>query len=167
MIQFIKKAVSAGIPFGLGAGLLIGLVHGAEVGLAAGGVAALLSGPVVAWAFGNYSEENFGVSDDKYEGEPVVRQGSANHRLKGEHRGGWLILTRQRLVFEPHSLNVQDDSVEIPVEEIDSVAKARSMGIIPNRFLVRHTDSSGELFTVSGRNAWIECLQEVGDISIR
>lgn len=54
-------------------------------------------------------------------GESIVREVLANHFLKGESRGGWLLITNRRLGFRPYRFNVQVSTWSIRHDEIESV----------------------------------------------
>jgi hypothetical protein len=89
------------------------------------------------------------------EGEAVVFQGPANHFKGVEAVGGKLILTRARLRFRSHGLNVQVHDESYPIAAILDVAATRSLGIIPNGLLVTLDDGRREKFVVNGRGEWV------------
>jgi hypothetical protein len=97
------------------------------------------------------------------EGEPVVHRTRANHFLGAEGRGGHLVLTDRRLVFEPHRFNVQLAPLEIPLAAIDDVAWNRVVarqGLVMSMMLHVTTDGAVERFVVPEANAWAKRVAE-------
>ena len=54
--------------------------------------------------------------------ETVVMDSSANLQRGAESVGGRLFLTSQRLIFEPHSLNIQRGVATVPLGDIRQAA---------------------------------------------
>ena len=90
-----------------------------------------------------------------YEAEGIVHDGPANHASNG----GWLVLTKQRLVFEPHKLNFSSKRTELGV---DDIAGARpGDGVLPNKIVVVTRSNQSLQFVVNGRSAWLAKLPGV------
>lgn len=53
--------------------------------------------------------------------ETVLLRWFVSHFLRGEARGGTLLLTNRRLVFNPHRFNVQLASWNVPLDEIKAL----------------------------------------------
>lgn len=81
-----------------------------------------------------------------------------------ESVGGHLILTNQRLVFEPHRVNVQRYVDEFDPHDISSVAKTWSrtrngqVRLAPNVIEVTFRDGRVASFVVWRRTAWCSAL---------
>jgi hypothetical protein len=124
-----------------GDGILLGLGTGAFFGI---GMAAATA------AFQKRLERDPPVFDR----EEVLLQSPANHFRGVEGVGGWLMLTDQRLVFQPHSLNVQKAEWSVPLSELIRVEPRRTLGILPNG-LRAVTTAGEERFVVEDRTPWL------------
>jgi len=71
-------------------------------------------------------------------GEKVWREMMGSHYLRGEGRGGHVLLTNRRLAFRPHRFNVQLDVWSMPLAEIEQVVPEGT------RFLVVTTAGAKE-----------------------
>jgi hypothetical protein len=151
MNQTLKVFILAAIPFGLALGLVTGLRSGLSNGLGAGVICGLLFGIAIA-GFVHYQTTKFQKLRPKYEAEGLVLDGGAN--LGGN--GGFLFLTKQRLVFEPHGANSKSAKrVEIPLADIKEVKPAG--GKLIRRFEVV-TAGTTHSFLVENRDAWLEAF---------
>jgi hypothetical protein len=83
----------------------------------------------------------------KYEPEGIVLDAPAN--LGGA--GGWLILTKKRLAFEPHKLNVGANRLELALGDISEVRPAT--GKLVRRFEVVARGQTHS-FLVENREQW-------------
>lgn len=77
----------------------------------------------------------------------------ASHRRGWETVGGCLYLTDRRLLFHPHSLNVQIEGWSVGLVEIEDVRECLTLGIIPNGLSVV-TLEGDERFLVWDRRGW-------------
>lgn len=151
MKQTLKIFVLAAVPFGLALGLVTGLRSGLSSGLGAGLICGLLFGVAIT-GFIHYQTNKFAKLRPKYEPEGLVIDGGAN--LGGN--GGFLFLTKQRLVFEPHGANSKSAKrVEIPLADIKEVKPAG--GKLVRRFEVV-TATATHSFLVENRDAWLEAF---------
>lgn len=149
MKQTLKIFALASIPFGLAMGLVNGMRSGLSSGLGSGIVTGLLFGAAIT-AFVRYQSNKFAKLRPKYEPEGLVIDGGAN--LGGI--GGWLFLTKQRLVFEPHGANAKNAKrVEIPLGDIRGVSPGS--GKLVRRFEVA-TANGSHSFLVENRDKWLE-----------
>lgn len=132
---------SAELPFIVGMSVFLGL-----------GMAALLVGP--AWMV--YRAFARPPVFELEGGELVLFETSANHFLRGEARGGKLIVTTQRLGFRPHRFNVQLDPWSIPLEAV------RESNVEGTRLLVLKSEASREPEWLVTQNpaALVEKLRE-------
>lgn len=97
--------------------------------------------------------------------EELVRSGSANMQRGAETAGGKLYLTTERLVFIPHSFNVQRGPSEIPLSLIKDVGGTWTklfgvLPLVPNSIAVTLHDGTAHSFVVTGRGSWIAAITE-------
>ncbi len=85
--------------------------------------------------------------------EKVLVEKTPANLFKGmEAVGGHLMITDQRLVFKSHKLNIQGGTTEIRFTDIESVSKASTFKIIPNRLIVQMKDGKKHKFVVYKRD---------------
>jgi hypothetical protein len=89
----------------------------------------------------------------------VIVTARANLWRGPESVGGQLTLTHDRLSFRAHSLNVQKASLDLPVREIVSVRRYRSMGIIPNGLAVAMISGDEYRFVVGRRGEFVAGIE--------
>src|SRR3569832_2567093 len=90
-------ALKTGAPFGAAMGLFFAAQHGASRGLVSG----LLAGAVFGCAMAGimkWQHARAATVIAPYEAEGILHHGPANH-VAGTAIGGWLVVTKQRLVF--------------------------------------------------------------------
>jgi hypothetical protein len=97
-----------------------------------------------------------GFADD----EIIAMHGPANHKKGMEAVGGKLFLTSTRLRFKSHAFNFRAHDESFPLDEIESVEPARSIGIIPNAIVVRMRYAGKQRFVVMTRAKWIAAITE-------
>lgn len=73
--------------------------------------------------------------------------------------GGRLTLTSELLSFRAHKLNVRAEPLDLPVADIASVGKYRSMGLIPNGLVVTMTSGAEYRFVVARRDRFIAAVE--------
>jgi len=154
----MKNTLSTGLPFGLAMGLFFALQRGLLPGLILGAGSGLLFGMLLA-AFIELQHRRMKVTD--LDGEPVLHQGPANHWLGAEARGGWLVLTKHRLVFRSHGKNIQNQGAEVLLADIVACEPRRTLGLVPNGMHVRHRDDRVEKYVLAGRGEWLAALKSV------
>jgi hypothetical protein len=152
MKRFFVTALMTGVPFGLcmglfysgrGGALAMGIANGVAFGLAMGGF--------MAW-----QHKRSAKLLAHYESEGLVHHGPANYGAAG----GWLVLTKQRLLFEPHKLNLGlGKRVEVPAAEIGGARPGD--GAIPNKIAVVTRGNQTLQFVVRSRAEWLEKLPGV------
>ena len=158
MKHTLKIFLIAAVPFGLSLGLVNGFRSGLSSGLGSGILCGLLFGAAMA-GFVHYQSNKFAKLRPKYEPEGLVIDGGAN--LGGA--GGWLFLTKQRLVFEPHGANTKSAKrIEIPLSDIKEVKPAS--GRLARRFEVA-TANATHSFLVEHRDKWLESFAPLLGIS--
>ena len=94
----------------------------------------------------------------RVEAEEVFYRGSANLFRGIEGIGGRLLVTSTRLLFQPHAVNIQRQSLELPISAIKGASRRNTMGIVPNGMKVNTRDGLEYQFVVKNRDAIIECI---------
>jgi hypothetical protein len=161
-----RNALLAGAAFGLCMGLFAGVIWGDVPPRDGDGVVRLLTtilttGLPFGLFFGLFANSKFvakQVAIDLPPGESVEFATGANHFLNGEARGGRLYLTNRHLLFKPHRLNVQGDSITIPRVEIASAEATRTLGVVPNGLKITRSNGAAEQFVVNSRAEWLRRL---------
>ncbi|HEV7381049.1 MAG TPA: GRAM domain-containing protein, partial [Dyadobacter sp.] len=90
--------------------------------------------------------------------EFLILQSIGTH-LKGiDAVGGKLVLTNKRLIFKSQKLNIQPHKLSIPLTDITSVCRTKTLGLVNNGLAITTTDGIVENFTVEAPSEWIEKL---------
>lgn len=87
--------------------------------------------------------------------------GRANHQSNLIYRGGYLVLTKDELVFTPSKLNLQHEIYKIPIKDIKSIIKKNFYLIIPTGLYFELQNGEVEHFVINDRKAWLEELNKV------
>jgi hypothetical protein len=145
-----------GLSYGIAGGVLAGLLFGSAMGIFVEMMRKKMQikDSRFMGSFLELQKEKMKIKDLSFEGEDIVFQGPANHFLKFEGRGGWLLLTNRRLIFRSHGVNIQNQPLEIPIAAVRSAVASRTLGIIPNGLQVELLDGHHERFVVNQRNTW-------------
>lgn len=77
--------------------------------------------------------------------------------------GGQLTVTNQRLIFNPHAVNINVSPSEIAVADIMTVAFFSPLGLIPNGLVVKTKDGRLHKFTVYNRKKIAEIIKDLKD----
>ncbi len=115
-----------------------------------GGVAVLTVGPVFFLARAFTTPPALPLGD----GESIVREVTANHFLRGESRGGKLLVTNERLAFRPNRFNVQLATWSLPLTQI------RSLSVEGERFVVVGTDAGAEWLVTMAPHKLVETIRQ-------
>jgi hypothetical protein len=137
MLGFATLMVNGAVEHGKDPMANLGLLLGVSL-LSGGGIAVMVVGPVF------FAMRAFATAPavPLEAGESLLRELPANHFLRGEARGGKLLITDRRLAFRPHRFNVQLDTWSMPLAEL---AKADPVG---TRLLVLHDRAGAESWLV-------------------
>ncbi len=165
MREFIKNALLTGLPFGVFMGAIFVLHFSLRpffgfrydllvFGVGIGTVCGVLFGVLMA-AFSSYQGKKLTSENPCGLGEELIKQGGANHFLRGEGVGGYLYLTNERLLFKSHKFNIQNHEVSILIADIDSARPYLVAGFVPSGLEVV-TGDRRERFVVAGRHDWAE-----------
>ena len=111
-----------------------------------------------------------GIVDDLFrkktkldDDEHVIKSGIASMQRGLESVGGTLTVTSKRIIFDPHVLNLQRDSVSIDGSEVNKVSKSRSkflnvVDTIDNAITIE-TGKDSFLFSVYKRDDWLDAIE--------
>ncbi|MEV0136439.1 GRAM domain-containing protein [Dactylosporangium sp. NPDC050688] len=91
----------------------------------------------------------------------VLVRARANLWRGREAVGGRLTLTRERLEFRAHGLNIDTALLGIAVEDIADIRKHRSYGFIPNGLTVTLASGIEYRFVVGKRDRFIAAVQDL------
>ncbi len=94
------------------------------------------------------------------EGVQIEREGFANLFKGIEAVGGKLFITKQGLMFRAHSFNIQKGSTDIRYQEIVSVHKRKTGGLVDNGMRVSTRDGKKYDFVLNERDEWVRKLEE-------
>ena len=144
-------------------GGLMAAIFATRFGMTVGALAGIASGVLFGGAitlFVTLMSERMRIRG-AFENEAVLWQGPANHFLRGEARGGWLVLTPTRLAFRPHGLNIQNQqTIDIARQNIRLAQPGRALLFLSNRLQVVLADGRAETFVVQNQKKWIQQLTE-------
>ena len=147
MKRFLILALLAGLPFGIVMGVFFSLIFGEGI----------LLGLTTGTFFGIWtaaSQRRNERNPPAFEGENVLFQSPANHFRGIESVGGWLVLTDQRLLFQPHRFNIQKEEWSLPLSDLIRMEPRRSFGILPTG-MGAVTTAGEERFMVEKRMPWL------------
>jgi hypothetical protein len=107
------------------------------------------------------------MSPQQATSEEILCDVGANLFRGVEAVGGRLKITNQRLVFQPHALNVQTMPLEIAMPDIAAATKRNTLGFVPNGMLVRTRAGVEYKFVVWGRGRILDILNSrIGPSSV-
>jgi hypothetical protein len=149
--SFLRTFLMTAVPFAIAMGLVFSTSAGLPRGLITGAAAGFAFGLAMA-GFAEFQARRFKPFVSSFEAEGIVLDGPANLGSAG----GWLVLTKQRLVFQPHKLNVGAQRTEIATDEI--AGARRGDGVAPNKIAVVTRGNQTVQFVVRNRNAWLAKL---------
>jgi hypothetical protein len=92
--------------------------------------------------------------------EDVLGKFGANLFRGVEAVGGRIILTTQRLLFESHGLNIQNEPLAIRLNEIVGVTTCNTLGVVPNGMTVRCKSGEHYQFVLWGRKRAINLIKQ-------
>ena len=156
MSSFFKTFWQTGLPFGI----LMGLFYAFQYGWKEGAFLSLFSGVLFGLlmaSFVKFQSRKFTKNRPLSADEKLVREGSANH----QGNGGWIYLTDSRLFFVSHKINIKNEELSIPLSEIVSVEKGRSLGVFPNQLILNLKNGRAEKFVVQDARSWIAQIESL------
>lgn len=96
----------------------------------------------------------------KNEEEQILADKPANMFRGIESVGGRIKITTKKVIFKSHALNIQRTTEEIPLNNIESVTKRNTMGIIPNGISIKLKSGVEYKFVVTGREELISLIEK-------
>jgi hypothetical protein len=161
MKSFTKTALISGAAFGVPMGVLAGgvmaITRGFSFGMSFGLAMAVASGAAFGLAMAGFlaiQRRRFSRARAELTGERLLHDGPANHFLNGEGVGGWLFLTKERLLFRSHQFNVQRHELSVLLKDIAEVQPVRTARIFPNGLRLVTRSGSEERFVVREHGTW-------------
>jgi hypothetical protein len=91
-------------------------------------------------------------------GERLIHIGYANHVLNFASRAGRLAATDKRVIFIPHSVNIERGRLSLSRSQIATVMPALTLGIVPNGLKVQTHSGDVHRFIVTDRATWLRKL---------
>jgi len=156
--SFAKMALRTGVPFGIFMGFYQGMAsHPPSV--AVGAIAGTASGVVFGTTMALFVRSQYkkaALLRGQFTAEGLLFDAAANLGAKG----GWLFLTKQRLVFVPHKLNFGAKRVELAVKNIaalreNSGARARGVDV---GYAPEGGGTQQHSFVVEKRDEWMKAI---------
>lgn len=92
--------------------------------------------------------------------EYILADRAANLFRGIEAVGGRLKITSHRLIFEPNAMNIQKQTLEMPLNQISEINPMNTLGIIPNGILIKLKSNVEYKFVVGGRKELIDLLNQ-------
>ncbi len=92
------------------------------------------------------------------ESEVVILRKPANLFRGIEAVGGWMSLTNNEIIFNPHKLNIQKQQLEILFSEIVEVTKRNTFYVIPNGIMIKEKSGQEYKFVIWGRSHLIKII---------
>jgi hypothetical protein len=176
MKKLLVPALLAAVPFGflMGAAyslespvstsILVGILGGVACAVAVAGFVAWRDQRFTQWvakAIAPYEAE--GIEHQGYAafGSNATAVGLAALGLIGAfgERAGWLVLTKQRLVFLPHKHSLLGKPIELATADIAAARPGHSLR--PNTILVGTRSKQSLQLRVRGRNEWLAKLPSI------
>ncbi|MET3114804.1 hypothetical protein AAKU52_002543 [Pedobacter sp. CG_S7] len=87
-------------------------------------------------------------------GKAILYAGPANHFLNGLSIGGKLYLLDDKIQFQSHQFNIQNDSHVLKLDQIGSVKSYKSLGIIPNGLSITTINGETQQYVVNNIRYW-------------
>ncbi len=165
MKDHVKAGLVSGIAFGIFMAIFSVFTAGPASALLTGLIAGALFGLIIG-VFGGVMSRKMAGKLPLLPGEEIIKEGPANHLVRGESVGGWLTVTNQRLHFTSHKINVQVHNLSLPLYEIAGAETSATAGIVPNGLLIKTASGQKERFVVNGRAAWVHALGQVKGLRI-
>ena len=129
--------------------------------IAEGLITGSLSGVLVGWLVNVFTRSKFIERTTRMNiepGETILFETPANHFKEKEGVEGKLYLTTNRLVFKPHTLNIQNHQLSIKLNDIDAVDRYKTMHIVNNCLFITTNKNITEKFVVEEAEQWAEKL---------
>lgn len=93
--------------------------------------------------------------------EPVVLEASATYTGVLEVSEGYIALTSLDLIYVNFPIYGKAEIVKVPLNEIETVTKSMTLGVIPTSFTVINKNGVSNKFHCANRNLWIEKILQL------
>jgi hypothetical protein len=103
---------------------------------------------------------NVVTPQSKNDDEQILLDVGANFFRGIEAVGGRLKITSKRLIFTSHLINVQFGTTEIPINNIEHLEKAKSLGLINNQMIVVLKSGVKYKFVINNRDDVINVIDK-------
>ena len=111
--------------------------------------------------FVKYQSRKFQAENETWlQSITVLYRGAANHFMGFEGVGGSLVLTPDALIFKSHKFNIQNHTLELPLEQCVNITTVNFCYIVPTGMQIEITGGKIEKFVVNNRKAWIDKIQD-------
>ncbi|QIL40778.1 hypothetical protein G7074_16815 [Pedobacter sp. HDW13] len=160
---FIKIGLLAGLFFCFFFGIASTFLYDLHAALIMGPISGLIFGLFMGLMLYFFSKSKKVNDQTKLEGvneTDIVYAGASNHFIKREAVGGKLYLLNDRLVFKSHSLNIQNHTLSIQIDNINEVSFFSPLGIVKNGLQLTLKDGAIEKFVVNNRNIWKQHIEQ-------
>jgi len=165
----IKNAVRLGAYYGLFMGIffciMYSIIDGITIGLIWGFISMIICGVLFGgfmFLFIHYQSKKFiPIREEISKNVKIVLDDGANHYMGKEAVGGWLFLTEKMLKFISHKFNIQNHTLDIPVNEICALTVTKSLKIFRNGLIIEMQNGTKERFVVNDPDKWIEQINFV------
>ncbi len=166
MGEILKESFLPSLIFGCIMGLMVGflfmITEGLVTGLIISAIIAFIAGGLffVLIAIFRYiakPKEKFPAIAN----EEILKEGGANYMNGLEGIGGYMYLTHERLYFKSHGVNFTEKELNLPFSQIQDFRPESSLGIIPNRIILKDLEGKEYTLVVGGRRKWISALGKV------
>ncbi len=135
--------------------LVISIILGLHLFLPLWGLFSASIWGAISWS---YKKNNISLIEIQKLG--ILAHGPGNHFVGIESRGGLLCLTRDELIFKPHSVNIQKDYFHLLLKDIQDWSEYSVMGVFPMGIKILKTNGTTEKLVVYGRSQWLELFSE-------
>jgi|SRR6185437_103243 len=156
----IRNSILAGLAFGLLFGLFLAVWADIDYALIAGPISGLAFG-IAGYFFVTSKTVNRQTQIKTADGETIIYSGRANHFLNGIAVGGKLYLLNDKLQFQSHSFNLQNEGLVIELKQIQKATFYNILGLIPTGLAISTTDERTENFVVGGRRLWKQEIEKL------
>jgi len=179
--KYVLIAVLVGVPLGWLAGAIIaeddGFVYGTVTGIATGFVTGTIASGYVAWRDRAWVKWGAKVRA-RYQAEGVIHHGQARlgysvgvdvvlvlfraWHLLGRGTDGWLVLTKQRVVFQPRGIG----RTPVELDVADLAGARRGDSVIPNTIALKMHGSGSIEIRVQKRDEWLDKLASLPSVTV-
>jgi membrane-anchored protein YejM (alkaline phosphatase superfamily) len=161
MMTFLKNFLITGLPMAILMGVAYNFLYDWKLALFGAVFSGVGFGLAMA-GFAAYLKNKFQKNPLTFpDGEQIIKEGVANHKNKLEAAGGYLYLTDQRLLFQPHKFNFNSQQIEIPLGEVSKAVTYSALGLLPTGIKIILKDDTERKFVVEKRKEWCNQVNQI------